>query len=66
MNKDQSDRELSESLASYFIQITDEFTPLDMDSLPRTYDSPYPIVLPHETAARIKSGKNHSLQYVAT
>ena len=52
-----SDKELAKDLASFFIKITDEFVPLNTSTVPVTFLSPFPPVLPHQVAERIRSGK---------
>ena len=53
----KSDECIVEEMAEYFIQIMDEFDPLDTRCIPSTYTSPFPEVLPHEVASRICSSK---------
>ena len=48
---------LAEELADYFVRITDEFVGLDPDLAPTTFPSPFPTLMPHEVAERIRSGK---------
>ena len=52
-----TDDQLANSLADYFTKITDEFSPLGDESLPRTFSNPYKIIEPHEVASRIRSAK---------
>ena len=52
-----TDEDLSEDLADFFVKISDEFSPLNKGNLPRTYDSPFQVVFPHEVSQRMKSAK---------
>ena len=55
MRPDLSEAELAEELATYFVKITDEFTPVDPENIPLTY-APYLEVEPHQVAERGRSG----------
>lgn len=49
-----SDRTLAEKLADFFVRITDEFVPINIDQLPTTYPSPFLMFQPHEVSERIR------------
>ena len=53
LNPGMTDHELVEDLASYFVRITDEISPLDTSKTPVTFTSPFAPLLPHEAAKKI-------------
>ena len=52
-----TDSEIAEELATYFIRITDDFTPLDPAIRPSTTSTPYQMIKPHEVSGRIRQSK---------
>ena len=52
-----SDADLAESLADYFTQITNEFEPLDLQSLPQTYPNQFQLMQPQDLAVKIRAMK---------
>lgn len=52
-----TDSELAGDLASYFVRITDKFSPLDALKTPVTFTAPFTPLLPHEIAKKIKEAK---------
>ena len=53
----RTDVDIAEDLASFFCRIADEFTPINIASLPTTFEDKFPAVGPAEVAARIRSSK---------
>ena len=49
--------ELSEELASCFVQITNEFDPLPDVQPAVTFENPFTVILPHEIATRVRREK---------
>ena len=51
-----SDKDLAEELASFFVKITDEFSPLTGEPI-TTFSNPYELLMPHQVAERIRTDK---------
>ena len=62
----QPDKEVAENLAGYFNNISQEYQPLDMTSLPRTYDRPFPRLGVEEVAGRLKRARKTTFSRACT
>ena len=49
----KTDAQVAEELADYFTEVSNEFSPLEPDQVPVTYDGGLPHLEAHEVAARI-------------
>ena len=51
------DDQIANELAAYFNRISQEFTLLEPDDIPRTHDRPLPVLEPYQVAGRIRAFK---------
>ena len=53
----KSRKEAAESMAEFFNNISNEYEPLDLRLIPKTFDSPLPTLTPADIIKEVKDGK---------
>ena len=60
MYPDKEDKEIAETLAEFFNNISAEYQPLDMNKIPTTFDELLPVLRPEDVAERLLKCKKTS------
>ena len=56
----KNDKEVANVLAEYFNSISEEYRPLDRDTVPASYDRDFPIITKAEVARRLRKARKTS------
>ena len=55
--EDKSEQEVVEELAKYFNNISNEYSPLDLTQIPRTFEAEIPVITEEQVKKEVKEGK---------